>query len=163
MKAYIDRVEVVAGDLVIARHARGRGRGEWIVDPLHYVDEAAAKFERNVESLLSAVRLNETPDEKTRKWLAGLDPATYAKLAAVGMVKARESLKIGAFLDSYIDGRADLKPSTVIAIKQTRRDLVEFFGSDRDIREISEGDADEWRQSRVKRGLGMNTVRRRCG
>jgi len=37
VKAYIDRIEVVAGDLVIARHARSRGRGEWIVDPLHYV------------------------------------------------------------------------------------------------------------------------------
>ena len=37
VKAYIDRVEVVAGEQVIATHVRGRGRGEWIVDPLHYV------------------------------------------------------------------------------------------------------------------------------
>lgn len=37
VKAYIDRIEIVAGEQVIAAHARGRGRDEWIVDPLHYV------------------------------------------------------------------------------------------------------------------------------
>ena len=37
VKAYIDRIEVVSGEQLIARHARSRGRGEWIVDPLHYV------------------------------------------------------------------------------------------------------------------------------
>ena len=37
VKAYIDRIEIVAGDQVIAAHARGRSRDEWIVDPLHYV------------------------------------------------------------------------------------------------------------------------------
>lgn len=37
VKAYIDRIEIVAGDQMIAAHARSRGRDEWIVDPLHYV------------------------------------------------------------------------------------------------------------------------------
>jgi hypothetical protein len=37
VKAYIDRIEVVVGDKVIAAHVRSRGRCEWVVDPLHYV------------------------------------------------------------------------------------------------------------------------------
>lgn len=37
VKAYIDRVEVVSGEGIIATHTRSRGRGEWVVDPLHYV------------------------------------------------------------------------------------------------------------------------------
>src|SRR5689334_2848637 len=69
-------------------------------------DAVAEKFKANVEALLSATRLNETPDEKVRKWLAGLDAATYAKLAAVGVVRARDSLKIGAFIDACLANRA---------------------------------------------------------
>jgi len=37
VKAYVDRVEIVSGEGILAKHARSRGRGEWIVDPLHYV------------------------------------------------------------------------------------------------------------------------------
>ena len=37
VKAYIDRVEVVAGGDVVARHQRSYGRDEQILDPLHYL------------------------------------------------------------------------------------------------------------------------------
>jgi transposase len=37
VKAYIDRVEIVQSEKVIARHARSYGKDQWIVDPLHYV------------------------------------------------------------------------------------------------------------------------------
>ena len=37
VKAYIDRIEVVAGDNPLATHVRSYGRGQWIVDPPHYV------------------------------------------------------------------------------------------------------------------------------
>lgn len=43
VKAYVDRVEVVSGEGVIATHARSRGRGEWVVDPLHYVAALSAR------------------------------------------------------------------------------------------------------------------------
>ena len=37
IKAYVDRIEVVSGAGVIARHARSYARGEWIVEPQHYL------------------------------------------------------------------------------------------------------------------------------
>ncbi|MEA3225459.1 MAG: IS21 family transposase [Planctomycetota bacterium] len=37
VKAYVDRVEVVSTDSVIASHKRSYARGEWIVEPRHYL------------------------------------------------------------------------------------------------------------------------------
>jgi transposase len=37
IKAYVDRIEVVSGTSVIARHERSYARGEWIVEPQHYL------------------------------------------------------------------------------------------------------------------------------
>lgn len=37
VKAYIDRVEIVQSDKLIARHARSFKKDQWVVDPLHYV------------------------------------------------------------------------------------------------------------------------------
>jgi len=37
IKAYVDRLEVVSGVSVIARHPRCYTRGEWIVEPQHYL------------------------------------------------------------------------------------------------------------------------------
>src|SRR5207253_1659628 len=36
VKGYIDRIEVVAEGQVVARHVRGYGKGERVLDPLHY-------------------------------------------------------------------------------------------------------------------------------
>jgi hypothetical protein len=43
VKAYIDRIEVISGEGIIATHARSRSRGEWVVDPLHYVAALSAR------------------------------------------------------------------------------------------------------------------------
>jgi transposase len=37
VKGYVDRVEVVAKGVVVARHARSYGRDEQVLDPLHYL------------------------------------------------------------------------------------------------------------------------------
>ena len=37
VKGYVDRVEVVGGGQVVARHARSYGRDEQVLDPLHYL------------------------------------------------------------------------------------------------------------------------------
>jgi transposase len=37
VKGYVDRVEVADGHTVVARHSRGYGRNEQILDPLHYL------------------------------------------------------------------------------------------------------------------------------
>ena len=37
IKAYVDRIEFVARDTVIARHERSYQRHEWVLDPIHYL------------------------------------------------------------------------------------------------------------------------------
>jgi len=37
IKAYIDRVEIVAGEPLVARHERRYGKGERVLDPLHFL------------------------------------------------------------------------------------------------------------------------------
>jgi transposase len=37
IKAYVDRIEVVSGTGVVARHQRSYARAEWIVEPEHYL------------------------------------------------------------------------------------------------------------------------------
>lgn len=43
IKAYVDRVEVVRGDRLLASHARSYGRNESILDPLHYLAALSRK------------------------------------------------------------------------------------------------------------------------
>jgi integrase len=45
----------------------------------------------------------------------------------------------------------------------TIKSLTECFGPDKPLRDILPGDADDWRQSMIQKGLADNTVRRRCG
>ncbi len=105
------------------------------------------------------------PDEQTLEWADSLDDRMHGRLAAVGLVKSRESGRagLGAFIDAYIADRTDAKPRTIINLKQARKDLIEFFGPGKPLRDITEGDADEFWRHLLRRGLGQNTARRICG
>jgi integrase len=70
---------------------------------------------------------------------------------------------MGQFIDEYIAKRTDVKPNTATVYGHTRRNLIGFFGASKPLREITPGDADEWRISLMNQGLADNTVRRRCG
>ena len=65
------------------------------------------------------------------------------------------------FLTEYIAGRADLKPATKIVRGQVIRDLTEFFGESRDVRSISPGDADDFKQWLIGRELAPTTIHKR--
>ncbi len=69
---------------------------------------------------------------------------------------------LGAFLAAYIDGRTDLKPRTILSLTQVKGRLVEFFGEDKLLTEITPADADDWRRW-LQSKVGDNTTRRACG
>ena len=116
-----------------------------------------------VEDLAAALVTGHAPSDETSRWVATLPDVLRKRLAAVGLIAPRESLTLKPFLDRYMDGRTDIKPSTRIALGQTVRYLVEFFGPDKVLRDITAGDADEWRLFLIRKGLADNTVRRRSG
>ena len=117
-----------------------------------------------VEHLAAAQVTGGALDGETARWIAELDTQLADKLAAVGLIPKRQRATLGAFLDSYIGGRADVKPATAIVYGHTRRCLVEYFGAEKPLQEITAGDADGWRLWLLgHEKLADNTVRRRCG
>jgi site-specific recombinase XerD len=113
--------------------------------------------------VLAATGVTGVTDDETAKWLTGLGEVMYDKLAAVGLVVPRASAKLGAFIDAYITERTDVKSGTATFYGHTRRNLTDFFGAEKPLREITRGDADQWRMYLVGQDLADNTVRRRCG
>src|SRR3990172_6901191 len=150
----------------------------------------------HLEELLEARQLALSPYDETTAWVNRISPDLYAKLANHGLVPKRSEPKqmaLAAFLDEYIAKQSDKKRSTIVCLTQCRNDLVEFFGADRTLADITEGDAEDWRQflrtrtarpgrqkstsrresqisnrdrNRVPqppKRLQENTIRRRCG
>jgi integrase len=124
----------------------------------------AETFRTKIEALISATITGSMDDEVSR-WVAGLDDTMHKRIAAVGLVSSRinRRMSLGAFIDSFLEGRPDLKPHTVLNIKQVRRWLVDCLGETRDLRTIGTAEAEEWRTFMVKGGLGENTIRRHTG
>jgi integrase len=124
----------------------------------------AERFRVKVEALARAVALGQLPDEEVSRWVTERDQVIADKLAAVGLIPKREAATLRAYLDRYIAMRADVKGTTATVYGHTRRCLVEFFGVDKPLREITRGDAEAWRINLIdKEKLADNTVRRRCG
>ena len=74
-----------------------------------------------------------------------------------------ESVLLSAYLQRYADDRTDVKPGTQVVYRHTRGNLIDFFGPDKPLRDITPRDADQWRLYLIKQGLADNTIRRRCG
>lgn len=138
---------------------------------------------RHIEALASAKASSQPIDPATAAWLPTISDTLHKRIAKRGLIAPRakaNAVHLGPFIDQYIDGRTDAKPSTIGNMKQARRALVEYFGADRRMDSITRGDADAYRlwlttdglrQSGhgkgkgQKRGAGLAvaTARRNCG
>ena len=117
-----------------------------------------------VEQLNNANITSGPVDSDTAAWVAKLDDLLAKKLARVGLIPRRRSARLKEFLDDYIGKRVDVKSSTATVYGHTRRCLVDYFGGNRVAKDITAGDADEWRLWLSHHEyLADNTVRRRCG
>jgi len=124
----------------------------------------AESIKVKVEQLaLAATGATGVVDDETIKWLGGLDDVMYGKLAAVGLVGRRESTRLADFIDGYVKARDDVKVTTATTYAQARRHMTTFFGPDKPLREISEGDAELWRLHLIREGLADASVRKFCG
>jgi integrase len=139
--------------------------------------KAVREIKTKIESLNGAAVAGIGWDKETAEWVGGRESALYNKLAAVGLTPKRadsERAALAGFVESYLNKRSDIKPRTRLNLQQVQRNLVLFFGADKPLAEITEGDADDWRiwlaQNEVRHNgktikgkLGPNTVRRQCG
>ena len=102
-----------------------------------------------IEDLAGAKLSGCAPSDETSRWLATIDDGLRDKLAAVGLAEPRRpkpKATLGLFLADYIGSRAKLKPNTLRNYRQTEKRLIDYFGPDKPLHDITPGDADRWRE-----------------
>jgi len=115
-----------------------------------------------VEQLIASADHAPSPD--LREWIAGCSEGLRSKLEAAGLIEARPTAELGAFIDGYIAERvADTKTCTRAKWGTVRRLMLDHFGPSRRLATITAGDAESWRLAMLARGRADNTVRRACG
>jgi len=125
---------------------------------------AAEGVKYRVEQLLESIIFQRPMEADLVQWVSTLDDRLADKLARVGLIPSRTSptsVALEPSLTSYLDGRTDLKLSTKIVRGQVIRDLVGFFGASRDLRSITPGHADDFKQWLIGRGLAPATIHKR--
>jgi integrase len=126
------------------------------------VTQKQAEFiKTKVQALAAACITGHAPDDEVSAWLAKRDSIMLDKLAAVGLIERRASATLGSFLDEYTTGRIDVKPATREVWSQPVRNLKQFFGVDRPLRNITAGDAENFRLFLVGEKLSATTVQKR--
>jgi len=116
----------------------------------------AEAFKVKIENLVGG-GYSGSIDDETSRWLAALPDKLHARLAAVGLVKARAAAQVvglGAFIDAFLAGRPDYKDFTKINFAQVKRWLVDCFGAGKDIRSITSADGEGFRQQDRRRTRG---------
>jgi integrase len=121
----------------------------------------AEGFKIKIEALLAARMAGRSPEAEVSRWLVSLPSAMHRRLAKLGLVEARAEATLQAFITGYVNGRADVKPATKEIWSQGKRGLVDFFQADRALRQITAGQADQYKQHLLARGLAPMTVRKR--
>lgn len=122
-----------------------------------------------VERILESKAAQKPLDLDTAEWLGKIDDWLARRLANVGLILPRmkpgekgPAVTLGEYLDQYIALRGDVKAGTRTNLEQARKKLVEYFGVEKRLADITAGDADEYRLHLLQQ-VSENTARRHCG
>lgn len=116
-----------------------------------------------VEAMVSASLTQQPLDMQTSEWVANLDDGLHQKLVAVGLVKARQGRTLGAWLETFLDSRSDLKPESRRKLRQTQAKLIAYFGEDHPLHLVTPDEAAEWREGLKTTGLSEAAVKTHTG
>ena len=107
----------------------------------------ALAFKVKLEHLLAA-RFS-VMDDETARWVASLPDTMHSKLSEKCLVQPRESAKtalLGELTEWYIKVKSvAVKPSTPLVWRQAQASLIDYFGADKPLLAITQGDAELWR------------------
>lgn len=121
----------------------------------------AEGFKRRIEILLSAQIGGHVVDAETARWLASLPSPLHQRLAKVGLTETRAEATLKPFITGYVDGRVDVKPATKEVWRQGEMGLVDFFDAERPLRQITAGEADQYKQHLIAARLAPMTILKR--
>jgi len=124
----------------------------------------AVTVKAKIEHLVAATIQKTAVENNVLDWVISLDTVMREKLIKAGLVtEMGDAVLLESFIDGYITMRSDVTNGTVLMYKKARKDLIEYFGKDKPIRDITEGDAQDWRGWLISRELAESTIRRRSG
>ena len=115
----------------------------------------------HVEGLLSAKIAGHSPDQETARWLAGVEEKIYERIVKVGLTSPRskpDKIALGQFIENYLASRTDIAEQTRKNMRVSMNRLRSFFGDDRELSSIIEGDADDYRQWLVNEKYAPATI-----
>ena len=125
--------------------------------------KAADAIKVKLESLIACRLAQESLDSETARWIATLAESLHERLAEFGLVEPRHKATVptlGPFVEDFISGRADKALGTLAHYQRAKLLLVEFFGADQPLANVTPHDADQfgsWLKS--KKNHAENTAR----
>ena len=131
--------------------------------PMKDVKEVRTK----IKALNAATLSKSEPDREVSRWVGEIPDWLAKKLVGVGLIAPRakrieDATSIDAFINAYLAERVDLKASTIVQLHQVRKNLRNFIGDKRTLREFTPGDADAFKASLASK-MADNSVRRNLG
>jgi site-specific recombinase XerD len=115
---------------------------------------------RHVQALLSG-KINGQPlSRETAHWLTSIGASLKEKLASTGLIELPKQALLDEFLKGYVLSRRDVKPATLEVWQQPCRNLVEFFGADKPLRNITTGDGEQFKAWLQTQKLASATIAR---
>jgi len=118
---------------------------------------------RHVEALLTAKIGGQPFPQGTAVWLASIGEKLRQRLVRVGLVDDTPLVPtVAQWCQDYLNSRSDLAHRTRLGLQQTARLLVEHFGTERRLDQVTAGDAEALVHALEKR-YAPNTVRRVTG
>jgi len=115
----------------------------------------------HLEALLAArVRGLPLPPD-TAAFVREVQGELREKLIRLDLLDAPRCILLGEFLRDYILSRPDVKPATLTVWQQPRRNLLEFFGEGKPLRDITAGEAEQFKAWLSTQGLAPTTLAKR--
>jgi len=115
-----------------------------------------------IEKLVAATITKHGLDAETARWVKGLETGLAEKLANAGLIEPPDASTLQAFINAYIESRTDVKPSTATKYRNARKNLIDFFGAEKRLRDVTEADAGDFRRYLASLEYSENTIRLRC-
>lgn len=153
--------------------AAKKKRSIWLGDiPKH----DAESWRVHVSHLASSQTSGSVIQLHTSRWIAELTKPMRAKLATAGLLNLpsedNQTWTIGKLCSAYIDSRKSIADRTKVKLEQVKKGLIDHFGENREIVDITQADAEAWREwlasasnrrNKKTKKLADATVRRRTG
>lgn len=117
----------------------------------------------HVERLIAAKEAGSPPDASTAEWLKTIGDKLRDRLERAGLIEVSHTPTVGDLVDQWIARRSKtLTSGTITRLMQGKRSLLAYFGADKLITTITEGDAEDYRAALLGQALSEATTRKRC-